>query len=43
VEWKWVWANQGSEDLEATVPSTDNDISKTAGECGTFQLAGWVA
>jgi len=31
---------KGNKKLEATIPSTDNDRSKTTGECEKFQLLG---
>jgi hypothetical protein len=27
--------------LKATIPQADNEMFKTAVECGTFQLFGW--
>jgi len=32
--------NEGNVNLKATIPSTDYDRSKTAGEYGTHQLYG---
>jgi hypothetical protein len=32
--------NYGNENLEATIPNIDYDRTKTAGECGIFQLFG---
>jgi hypothetical protein len=38
MELKGMWKNYGNENLKATNPNTNYDISKTAGECGIFQL-----
>jgi hypothetical protein len=32
--------NSGIENLKATIPNTDYDISETTRECGVFQLFG---
>jgi len=35
-----MWKKLSDANLKATIPSTDYDRSKTAAECGTFQLFG---
>jgi hypothetical protein len=35
-----MWKIEGDENLKATIPNTDYDRSKTAGECGIFQIFG---
>lgn len=33
--------NESNENIMANIPNTDHDRSKTAGECGIFQLFGY--